>query len=105
MEKETVSAAEDYIAWKDGKIKFANTRLDEVVRRLNVSFRSRIKLSDKYLGSQRIYGEFSMHDPVNEVVENLCMLTGTKYLTKPQGEIAIYPFDKNRVLTKTDPMK
>lgn len=91
-EKQNVSNAENFIAWKDGKIKFFNTRLEEAVRRLNVTFRSKIEIFDPYLKSQRIYGEFGSDDSVTEVVNNLCLLTKAKCMTKPGGKIIIYPF-------------
>lgn len=91
-EKQNVNNAENFIAWKDGKIKFSNTRLEEAVRRLNVTFRSKIEIFDPYLKSQRIYGEFGSDDSVTEVVNNLCLLTKAKYMTKPGGKIIIYPF-------------
>lgn len=90
-QKQNVSEAENYIAWKDGKIRFSNTTIQEAVRRLNITYRSHISIASSDLAGQRVYGEFGINEDPASVIGNLCMLIKAKYKTKPGGEIVIVP--------------
>ncbi|KAI9433782.1 hypothetical protein F5148DRAFT_1295352 [Russula earlei] len=88
--KGEVANAENYIAWKDDKVRFSNTRLDEVVRRLNVNFRSHIVLADKALATQSIYGDFSLTTQPIDIVKTICILIKARYYIKQDGSIMLY---------------
>jgi ferric-dicitrate binding protein FerR (iron transport regulator) len=58
MSKST-STDQNYLAWKTGKLVFAETRLDEVVRLLNKTYHADVRLADPALGSCTITATFN----------------------------------------------
>jgi len=95
-EKKNISDAGSYTAWKDGKLKFSNTSLDEVIKRVQITYKCRITLADKKLQSQCIYGEFGIGEKSTDVISAICALIKAKYIIKSDGEITIVPINNNK---------
>ncbi|WP_448701356.1 FecR domain-containing protein [Mucilaginibacter sp. AW1-3] len=95
-EKHDVTDARNYTTWENGKVTFTNTKLEEVVRRLNITFRSRIVLTDRALAAQTIYGQFGINEQPADVVKAICILVKARYQIRPNGEIVIYQIKHNK---------
>ncbi|HEY6902618.1 MAG TPA: FecR domain-containing protein [Puia sp.] len=91
-----ITDAETYIAWKDGKIRFSNTQLDEAIRRLNLAFKTHIVLKDPKLTTTSIYGDFRLNEQPIDIVRTICILIKARYKIEPDGTITINQSAKNK---------
>ncbi len=74
-----------YTAWKDGRILFRQTSLDEVLRVLSRRFNVEFQVRDPKLLGQHFTGVF-VHQRLDRVLEHFAVSSGIHYRYLPVGE-------------------
>nr|MBC7613276.1 FecR domain-containing protein [Pseudopedobacter sp.] len=79
LEPIITESAENYTAWKDGKIVFNNISLAAAAVKLERIFNVSIDIKEDELSQTKINGNFTVHQRPTEVLEVLCRLVGARY--------------------------
>lgn len=79
LEPIITESAENYAAWKDGKIVFNNISLAAAAKKLERLFNVNIDIKEEELSQTKINGNFTVNQQPTEVLEVLCRLVGARY--------------------------
>ena len=80
LSKSDINDTNQYSAWKDGKLIFDETLLNEVLDRLSVSYNVRFVLKNPKLNGCKITGSFTTLQKIDQIVESIVLSIGGKYI-------------------------
>lgn len=89
-----------YLAWKDGKIVFANDPVQTVVQKLSNWYNVEIVLADKKLEKYRFTGTF-INEPVEQVLSILNLTSKMNYTIIPARKLADNSYSKRKIILKS----
>lgn len=78
------TAVEEYVSWRAGYMLFENTRLSEILKKLQRYYRVRIELEDPHLENATFTGPLDLKKKIEEVMDIICLTTSLVY--EKQGE-------------------
>lgn len=96
LSKETVHAG-NYIAWKDGVLKFRDDDFDYVIARLENWYNVDIKVKDPEILKYKIYATFNQEN-LQEVMELLKLSSPISYQIKPRERDGEHGFKKREIV-------
>jgi ferric-dicitrate binding protein FerR (iron transport regulator) len=87
---------EKYIAWKDGKLVFANESLDQVADRLSRMFNVDIKIEDDI--KDFTYTVTIVDEPLFQILDLISMATPVSYRALPRNKLPDGTFSKQKII-------
>jgi ferric-dicitrate binding protein FerR (iron transport regulator) len=78
ISRDSIFYPSDYTAWRDGKLVFRATPMDEVLKVLSRKYNIKIGVREQAILQCKVYGEFG-NLPLQSMLQLLCMTTETTY--------------------------
>jgi ferric-dicitrate binding protein FerR (iron transport regulator) len=99
VETENISSCyvnvEEYTAWKEGKLMFIDTPIEEVTEKLGRMFNVDIELADNV--TQYVYTVTFMDEPLSQILDLMTIATPIMYKTETRKKLPDGTFSKQKI--------
>ncbi|QEC52189.1 FecR family protein [Anseongella ginsenosidimutans] len=82
------TVVEEYVSWRTGSMVFKNSRLSEILKKLQRYYRMQIELEDPGLGTATFTGPLDLKKNIESVMDIICLTTSLVY-EKEEGKIVL----------------